>query len=223
MSRKPSQRQSHFAPIREFVQNAIDSGTLPVGQKLPTERELAARFGVARSAVRTALAPLELSGVIRREVGRGTYVLRITAKGSATDEDIDASPSELIEAALSCYPYMCEVAAANATRADLRAICECADKVRTARSNDDYRVHDAEFHMAIARATQNRVMVGLAAVIDRAQSRMHWGDLELVEGDPRDHELIYQALLKRNGELARVRMEAHLAGARVVAARVDEE
>lgn len=210
-------KNDRVALIRDHVRKDIESGALAVGQKLPTERELAAQFDVPRSAVRAAIIPLEIGGMVKREVGRGTYVLASTTnQAPEADEEVDASPSEMVEAAMSCYPYICEIAALKATRADLRAIEECVSKVEGSRDNQEYRRYDAAFHMAIARATQNRLLVELSAVIDRAEKRMHWGDLELIEG-ARDHGLIFEALMKRNAELARARMEAHLAGARMVA------
>lgn len=203
--------------IREHVRKAIESGAIAVGQKLPTERELAAQFDVPRSIVRAAIVPLEFGGMVKREIGRGTFVLASMAKQAPQGNDeVDASPSDLLEAAMSCYPAICEVAAMRATRADLREIEACLRKVEDSRDNEEYRRHDAAFHMAIARATHNRLLVELSAVIDRALERMHWGDLELIEGDLRDHDLILEALTKRNAELARKRMVAHLAGARMV-------
>lgn len=203
--------------IRDHIRKAIESGALDVGQKLPTERELAAQFDVPRSAVRAAIVPLEFEGTVKREVGRGTYVLAPVAKEAPHGaEELDASPADLLEAAMSCYPTICEVAALKATRADLRAIEECLRKVEGSRSNQEYRRHDAAFHMAIAHATHNRLLVELNAVIDRALERMHWGDLELIEGDFYDHGLILDALTKRNAELARTRMVTHLASARIV-------
>jgi DNA-binding FadR family transcriptional regulator len=204
--------------IREHIRKAIESGALSVGQKLPTERELAAQFDVPRSAVRAAIVPLEFEGMVKREVGRGTYVLVPVAKQASRDggEEVDASPTDLLEAAMSCYPTICEVAALKATRTDLRAIEECLRKVEGSRNNQEYRRHDAAFHMAIARATHNRLLVELNSVIDRALERMHWGDLELIEGDFYDHGLILEALTKRNAELARARMVTHLTGARIV-------
>lgn len=205
--------------IREHVRKAIESGAIGVGQKLPTERELAAQFDVPRSAVRAAIVPLEFAGIVKREVGRGTYVLAPMARQAPQgDEEVDASPTDLLDAAMSCYPAICEVAALRATRADLQAIEECLGRVEAARDNEEYRRHDAAFHMAIARATHNRLLVELNAVIDRALGRMHWGDIELIEGDFHDHRLIFEALMKRNADLARRRMVAHLAGARMVVA-----
>jgi len=217
MQKIRAKKNDRVAAIREHVRKAIESGTFAVGQKLPTERELAAQFDVPRSAVRAAIIPLEIGGMVKREIGRGTYVLApMTNQAQEGVEEVDASPSDLLEAALSCYPYVCEVAALKATRADLRVIEECVSKVEGSRDNQEYRRHDGAFHMAIARATQNRLLVELCALIDRAGENMHWGDLELIEGDLRDHGLIYEALMKRNAGLARARMEAHLDGARIV-------
>ena len=210
-------KNDRVAMIREHVRKAIETGSFAVGQKLPTERELAAKFDVPRSVVRAAIVPLEFGGMVKREIGRGTYVIAPTSNQARVGvEEMDARPSELLEAALSCYPFISEVAAMKATRADLRVIEECVRKVENSRDNEEYRRNDAEFHMAIARATQNRLLVEQCAIIDRAAESMHWGDLELVEGDARDHGLILEALMKRNAPLARTRMEAHLDSARIV-------
>jgi DNA-binding FadR family transcriptional regulator len=52
---------------------AMRDGAGP-GARLPTERQLAADFGVTRTAIRHAMAMLEAEGRVSREVGRGTYL-----------------------------------------------------------------------------------------------------------------------------------------------------
>jgi GntR family transcriptional regulator len=68
--------------ISEVIEQAICSGVLQPGDKLPPERELAAWFGVNRLTLRQALADLERSRLIRRAVGRrgGTFVAEPTVE-----------------------------------------------------------------------------------------------------------------------------------------------
>ena len=72
--------QGHAGPlhaaIEADIEAAIASGELPVGARLPPERELAAMLGVSRMTVRQALGALERDGLVRRVVGRlgGTFV-----------------------------------------------------------------------------------------------------------------------------------------------------
>jgi GntR family phosphonate transport system transcriptional regulator len=61
--------------IGSAIENDIRAGRVPAGQPLPTERELAKRFTVARQTIRRAMADLEQQGIISIQQGRGTFVL----------------------------------------------------------------------------------------------------------------------------------------------------
>lgn len=63
-----------WAQIADAVAEDIALGGLAAGEQLPTEHQLAARFGVNRHTVRRALRELEQAGLIRVERGRGTFV-----------------------------------------------------------------------------------------------------------------------------------------------------
>ena len=69
-------------------------------------------------------------------------------------------------------------------------------------------------HQAIADATHNALLIEIARTIGNARERIDWGELPLHEGTPRGHEEILEALVKRNGKLARERTKAHLLDAR---------
>src|SRR5437762_13017045 len=55
-------------------QQLLTDGVLKPGARLPSERELAGKFGVARSSLRQALKVLEVMGVITQRVGDGSYL-----------------------------------------------------------------------------------------------------------------------------------------------------
>src|SRR5665213_845251 len=63
---------THLLILR--FQQLLSDGVLSPGTKLPSERELAANFGVARSSLRQALKVLEIMGVITQKVGDGHYL-----------------------------------------------------------------------------------------------------------------------------------------------------
>ena len=202
--------------VRHFIVGAIADGDMPAGSKLPTERALAERFNVPRSVVRKALLPLEIEGTVTREVGRGTFVSDRLGQPvpSIAADPIDTSPAELLDACLTCYPQMSELAVATATTADLRAIDECLQLLRQTVTIAEYAARDAAFHQAIANATHNALLIAIARVIGRARERTDWGELTLNEGTPQDHQGIMEALIKRDGKLARERTRAHLLTAR---------
>jgi len=68
--------------IREVIFNKIVSGELKVGDKLPSEDELARSFGVSRMTVREALNNLLNDGYVSRVQGAGTFVSKLRKEGS---------------------------------------------------------------------------------------------------------------------------------------------
>src|SRR5271154_4190824 len=136
--------------VHRFILAAIENGSMPAGAKLPTERVLAKRFRVPRSVVRKALLPLEIEGKVTRQVGRGTFVANgHEEQGVVSTGSIDASPAELLDACLTCYPYMTELAVTTATAADLRAIEQCLELLRHTTTLAEYAARDAAFHQAV--------------------------------------------------------------------------
>ena len=201
--------------VRRFIVEAIGNGTMPAGAKLPTERVLAKRFRVPRSVVRKALLPLEIEGKLTRQIGRGTFVSNgHKERHTVTRSPVDTSPAELLDACLTCYPYMAELAVATATATDLRAIEQSLQLLRRTATIAEYTERDTAFHQAIANATHNALLIEIAGIIGRARERTNWGELTLHEGTPQDHEGILEALIKRNANLARERTKAHLLYAR---------
>src|SRR4051794_32399012 len=72
-----------YRQLGEALAGAIADGSLPEGERLPSERDLALTLGVSRTTVVTAYRELEARGLVRGHVGRGTFVC-------AADEPTDA-------------------------------------------------------------------------------------------------------------------------------------
>ncbi|HHV62301.1 MAG TPA: FadR family transcriptional regulator [Firmicutes bacterium] len=66
--------------ILEQLQNAILDGQLPVGTRLPPERELASALGVSRASLREALKAAALMGWIEIRPGEGSFVAKATSE-----------------------------------------------------------------------------------------------------------------------------------------------
>lgn len=71
-----------YLAIRRYFLDRIVSGELPVGARLPTEKEIARQFGTSRATVQNAMSPLVEEGRIEKRVGSGTFVAK--PGGSAT-------------------------------------------------------------------------------------------------------------------------------------------
>jgi GntR family transcriptional repressor for pyruvate dehydrogenase complex len=159
-----------------FVQlrGAILAGEVPEGERLPNERELAERFNVGRPTVREALRSLEALGIVEIRAGRagGAYAARPSEAtlGSALSTLVSlrgASAQELAEFRLG---FEAETAWWAARRADADDVAELerlveATRRRLEQVTDDYTPvteADARWHEALARATRNRLHIGIS-------------------------------------------------------------
>ena len=206
--------------IRDYILNSAQEHLAP-GSQLPTERELARRFGMPRNAVRRTLAQLEAEGSITRHVGRGTFVAGRTAADAQTGDVADASPAELIEARLRIEPALAELIVTNATAADFQRMESCLDKAERATTLDEFEMWDAALHQALATATHNRFVIRVLDMVAAVREQAEWGKLKdrIVTSERRlkyqeEHRAIVRALKERDAEGARERILAHLQHAR---------
>src|ERR1700684_2316417 len=68
------QTPSRPAKLAEWFAREIRTGRLVSGEKLPTEQELNARFGVSRTVIREAMASLRSEGLVVSRQGSGVFV-----------------------------------------------------------------------------------------------------------------------------------------------------
>ncbi|MFE7940517.1 FadR/GntR family transcriptional regulator [Streptomyces griseoincarnatus] len=112
------------ATVLKHVEKTLATGGLKPGNRLPTERDLAATTGVGRAAVRAALQDLESRCIVLRHVGRGTFIApdeTALADGAAHQP----SPAEIMASRLVLEPELMPLAAASATRSDLAEVERC--------------------------------------------------------------------------------------------------
>jgi len=81
---RPTRALPAYLQIEEELAERIEAGDLPPETRLPTERDLAATFGVSRMTIRAALARLEQRGLILRRQGSGTYIAQPRLRQDAT-------------------------------------------------------------------------------------------------------------------------------------------
>src|SRR5690348_1481108 len=99
-----------YEKIAQTIAADIASGKFAVGQRLPSERDLAQALDVSRPTVREAIIALELDGLVDVRMGSGVYVLhQRPPAGQAPDRDI--GPFELLEARRAIEGESCALAA----------------------------------------------------------------------------------------------------------------
>ena len=82
-----SAAEAVFTDLRQ----AIESGDLPVGERLPSEAALGERYAVSRSVVREALRSCTALGLTETRTGRGTFVVSSTASHDHADSPVSSA------------------------------------------------------------------------------------------------------------------------------------
>ena len=152
---------------------AIASGKYEVGQRLPSERELAQTFGVSRPTVREAIIALELDGLVEVRLGSGVYVMnRLAAHGHGAREG--HRPFELLEARRAIEGEACRARGAAHRRCAARAASELIAEMRDDNLHNEILMSedaDRRFHELIASSTQNSGIIAAVQMLWDARAR----------------------------------------------------
>ncbi len=169
--------------IMDQILEGIRSGAFVPGTVLPPERILAERFGVSRGSVREAIRSLEYAGVLDVRTGSGTFVAEAGASKAAALRARAAlagehSPLDLLVARQAVEPVCAGLAAVHRSAADLdtlRKLVEAQDELL--QRDEETAEVDLAFHMAVADACHNPVLVLLYDRIAEIMRQDVWLDL----------------------------------------------
>jgi GntR family transcriptional repressor for pyruvate dehydrogenase complex len=202
------------------IEESILKGELSEGSQLPAERELADQFGVSRTAVREAIKALREKGLVDALPGRGTFVTNGTSNSMRRSLDRLIKSGEpngwahLVEVREILEPEIAALAATRADYEDLAAMREAVDTMDNAkRDSDAYIEADLDFHLALAEAAANPIVLSLIdsiVALLREQRQL----IFRVEGGPdrgqHYHRRILEAIERHDPQGARTAMQAHL-------------
>ncbi|HEX6923239.1 MAG TPA: FadR/GntR family transcriptional regulator [Bacillales bacterium] len=205
--------------VVEQIEEWIESGQVKPGEKLPSVRELCDRFGVGRSAVRDAMTTLKGRGLVDVRQGEGAYVCRFDSstliQGIHLVDEKDIS--ELFSVRKILEVGTAEMAARFRRPSDLENMKQAIDELRNTEEITGWEA-DYHFHLSIARATQNRMIVQLmettASTIKKAMIDFHriiFSDGDLTNKVFDQHFAVFEAIRNELPEDARRHMLAHLA------------
>lgn len=212
-------------PVSEVARRLLDlftGGSIEPGTRLPPERQLASTLGVGRSAVREALAALEILGIVDVRPGSGTYLagrasdllpqtlrwgLLIGAKGT----------NELLELRSGLEIYIARLAAGRADPGSIGAARGALTRMRE--SIGDLRTFpaaDREFHDALARMAGNAVLDDQLQVVRSLLQVYADRSVQDEEGAScaiDEHEAVLTAIVDRDEDRAASAMAVHMATA----------
>jgi GntR family transcriptional repressor for pyruvate dehydrogenase complex len=212
----------------EAIGERIRDGRLAPGDKLPTEAEIMAQFEVSRTVVREAISKLQAAGQVETRHGVGTFVIgvgdlggfRIGPEQFNTLRDAIA----VLELRMGVETEAAALAAQRRTKDNLAAMRQALDAVAQAVEEGRNSVAaDFQFHLEIARATQNPHFADLMTTLgSMIIPRGRLGNAETQSEERRaymrrvnrEHENIFDAISARDGDAARAALRTHLSNSR---------
>lgn len=214
--------------VVDALAGRIREGALGQGEKLPTEAAIMEEFGVSRTVVREAISRLQAAGLVETRHGVGTFVVgmgdaaafRISPDQLGTLQDVIA----VLELRIAVETESAALAAMRRTAANVQSLRTALQAFMAAlEEGRDAVGPDYQFHLEIARATQNRHFVELMGqlggmMIPRARleppgpmTPERQAYLRRVNAE---HESIVEAIARQDPEAARAAMRTHLANSR---------
>ena len=209
--------------IERRIEEAIREKKLPVGSKLPTERELCESFGVSRTALREALRRLSARGLIEITKGSGMYVTGLKISDAINtlnlyyDMKFDRNLiAEIIQVRKYFEPQIALLASEQRTDEDLVNLQKnLEDFINCNPDNTQLEADlDNKFHLLVTIATHNPIMQVSMEPIYSLLPRMRNLIYANVEGEKAHtveyHTKVFEAIRDKKGEIASEAMKDHL-------------
>ena len=213
-------RGAHW--VAERLRKAILQGAYGHGRRMPAERQIAQALSVSRGTVREALKLLREDGVVERRVGIGTFVA--PPSGHRREEDVAelTSPLELMEVRAAIEPQIVRLVVLNAKPRDMAALAETLVGLeRCGTDREAFSDWDQRFHLAMAEATHNPLMIEIYRQVNHVRAHTQWRAIkdkvltpERIAAYNREHRQLFEAIRARDVEAALAVVSAHLDSAR---------
>jgi DNA-binding FadR family transcriptional regulator len=202
----------------------IASGEMAPGSRFPTQKEISATENVSRTVVREAVARLAAQGLTTSRQGSGVFVAETApyrAFQVTRDEMTElADVIKLLEMRLAVETEMASLAAARRTTADIGDIRDALHRMEEACDDPEAAARaDSDFHLAIARATQNDYFVrlvdflGVRLVPPRnlyLRDRSDEAQASYVAKVRGEHEALVEAIVRMDSAKAREAARHHM-------------
>ncbi len=207
-----------YLEVAEQIEKSITNSELTVGARLPSERDLAAQFGVSRPTIREAMIALELAGLVEIRTGSGIYIQAPKTSAGRTLADVGPGSFEILDARKLVEPGVAALAAhliSDAQLAELReALSEMeSEDVQGAVSEQA----DKRFHCIIAEASGNSALSAVVRwlwdmrINSELSTVFHQRVREMgVHPSLEQHKILFEALSRHDALAAEAAMLDHI-------------
>lgn len=203
-------RYSLSKQVADKLEAMIANGDFKVGEKINSESELMAMFNVSRNTLREAIHALTSAGVLEVKQGDGTYVRsnnRFSANMKLEYDKVEYGDVKETRDALEIT--MANLAAKRRTESDIAKIEEALNKRKELKdSARENTMADMEFHLRIAEASHNKILIDLyLSIFDYLETLIKERQVETsLDSEEIDkmHEDLFMAIKSSNREEAAV-------------------
>jgi DNA-binding FadR family transcriptional regulator len=210
--------------VASSINSEIRLGHFSAGERLPTENQLAIRFGVSRNVIREAVSQLRADGVVMAKQGVGAFVMAPELRTVIRIDPETLKDSSSMEQFFELRHILeGDAAALAAERRSLEAldrIREAFDRMRgEERWQEGSIIADLAFHSEIALATGNEfISTFINFICEKIRQSIQYAretnPIEsLVEVNLTEHSAILDAIARSNPRDARRAMQDHIVGA----------
>ncbi|MGJ7919662.1 FadR/GntR family transcriptional regulator [Neobacillus sp. LXY-4] len=224
MQYKPIKSLKIYEEVTEALLEMIRGGRLKPGDKLDSVQQLAEKFQVGRASVREALTALKAMGLVHMKQGEGTYVCefepnQISSPLSTAILMNKWDVRNLLEVRRIIEAGTASAAANKATEEDLLLISNALIEMSNTLGDEELgEKADLQFHMAIAQASGNPLLVSLmehvsGMIVDAMKETrrlVFYSNQTTMEQLYEEHKRIFEAIQERNEDKARKAMLTHL-------------
>ncbi len=207
--------------VAEYIKKLIADGRLKPGDRLPTEREMAERFGVSRTVIRDAVKTLSGNGLLSVQQGRGIFVNRldsgfIARQLSGLMSHENDTISQIFEVRMILETAVVSLAAQRHTAADMQLLLKNLKAHQLLAKADNISKlgqQDREFHLLLAETTHNPLVIRLMKNILDLLEVSNNKTLAIpgrAKQSVMEHERIIEAIKQGNCEDAKEAMQMHL-------------
>lgn len=223
MELSPVRKKRLYQDIVEQIKKAIEKGEISPGEKLPSERSLAATLSVSRTSIKEAFSVLESAGVVEIKQGSGVFLLKnntqdIIAKINSVIRGIAVDIVELMELRQAIEGDAAYYAAMRRNKEDLEAVYKAFCELEKAVNKKNIAAEeDLAFHMSIAKAARNSIIEKVMHLISdqvlEGLKESRTNTLKIPDKSQiilQEHRTIYVAVQEGNPHLAKDAMCNHL-------------